>query len=107
MAGRVRSAATIALCLVLGSQSYGAERSREVAAQFRREHPCPSTGKARGACPGHVRDHIIRSATADRIRSPTCNGKRSRTRRLKTDGSALSARRNERLPAAMRERRSK
>jgi hypothetical protein len=34
------------------------KRSREVAAQFQREHPCPSTGKRWGACPGWVKDHI-------------------------------------------------
>lgn len=26
-------------------------------AEFRRNNPCPSTGKARGACPGHQVDH--------------------------------------------------
>jgi hypothetical protein len=41
------------------------ERSREVAAQFQHEHPCPSTGKRWGACPGWVRDHI----------DPLCNGR--------------------------------
>jgi hypothetical protein len=40
------------------------ERSREVAAQFQHEHPCPSTGKTRGVCPGYVKDHI----------NPLCNG---------------------------------
>ena len=25
---------------------------------FVKHHPCPSTGKARGACPGYVVDHI-------------------------------------------------
>ena len=40
------------------------ERSREVAAQFQHANPCPSTGKARGACPGYVKDHI----------NPLCNG---------------------------------
>lgn len=26
---------------------------------FRRTHPCPATGKVRGACPGYVVDHIL------------------------------------------------
>jgi hypothetical protein len=60
----VKFAATFALCLVLGSRSYGAERSREVAAEFQREHPCPSTGKRYGACPGWVKDYI----------DPLCSG---------------------------------
>lgn len=34
------------------------KRSREARAAFKREHPCPSTGKSRGACPGYVIDHI-------------------------------------------------
>ena len=33
-------------------------RSREVAREFQREHPCPSTGKTSGACPGYRKDHI-------------------------------------------------
>lgn len=28
-------------------------------AAFERDHPCPSTGEPRGACPGYVADHII------------------------------------------------
>jgi len=27
-------------------------------AAFRRSHPCPSTGKTRGACPGYEVDHV-------------------------------------------------
>ena len=27
--------------------------------QFQRRHPCPSTGKTHGPCPGWVRDHIV------------------------------------------------
>ena len=27
-------------------------------AAFVKQHPCPSTGKTRGACPGYVVDHI-------------------------------------------------
>ena len=33
-------------------------RSREVTREFQREHPCPSTGKTSGACPGYQKDHI-------------------------------------------------
>src|SRR5262249_16410631 len=33
------------------------ERSRAVAREFQREHPCPSTGRTTGACPGYWRDH--------------------------------------------------
>jgi hypothetical protein len=34
-------------------------RSREVAREFEWQHPCPSTGRANGACPGYVRDHVV------------------------------------------------
>jgi hypothetical protein len=33
-------------------------RSREVTRELQREHPCPSTGKTSGACPGYRKDHI-------------------------------------------------
>jgi hypothetical protein len=33
-------------------------RSREVTREFQREHPCPSTGKTSGGCPGYRKDHI-------------------------------------------------
>jgi hypothetical protein len=33
-------------------------RSEHVKREFRKSHPCPSTGKTAGACPGYVIDHI-------------------------------------------------
>ena len=33
-------------------------RSSAVKREFQREHPCPSTGKTTGACPGYRKDHI-------------------------------------------------
>ena len=33
-------------------------RSQEAKNDFKRAHPCPSTGKSSGACPGYVIDHI-------------------------------------------------
>ena len=35
------------------------KRSQQLLAEFKRLHPCPSTGKARGACPGWAIDHVI------------------------------------------------
>src|SRR5438552_19165428 len=32
-------------------------RSEKAKDEFRKSHPCPSTGKAHGACPGYVIDH--------------------------------------------------
>lgn len=34
------------------------KRSAEAKDAFKRQHPCPSTGKRSGACPGYVIDHI-------------------------------------------------
>lgn len=33
-------------------------RSAAAVAEFKRENPCPATGKPRGACPGWQIDHI-------------------------------------------------
>jgi hypothetical protein len=52
----------IALCAVICclslSVSAGERRSRTVARDFQREHPCPSTRLTTGACPGYTKDHI-------------------------------------------------
>lgn len=34
------------------------KRSPEAKSEFKPSHPCPSTGKSSGACPGYVIDHI-------------------------------------------------
>jgi len=34
-------------------------RSPQAKSEFRRAHPCPSTGKPSGACPGYVIDHRV------------------------------------------------
>ncbi len=43
-----------------GRDSHGRIK-RSVAAKdtFKREHPCPSTGRASGPCPAYVIDHVI------------------------------------------------
>ena len=35
------------------------KRDMHQRAAFMKMHPCPSTGKARGACPGYVVDHVV------------------------------------------------
>ena len=35
------------------------ERSTASKDAFKHRHPCPSTGKATGSCPGYVIDHVI------------------------------------------------
>ena len=34
-------------------------RSETAKHSFERSHPCPATGKASGACPGYVVDHVV------------------------------------------------
>ena len=33
-------------------------RSATAKAEFKRQQPCPATGRSKGACPGYVIDHI-------------------------------------------------
>jgi hypothetical protein len=33
-------------------------RSQTAKNQFKKQHPCPSTGKSSGVCPGYVIDHV-------------------------------------------------
>lgn len=35
------------------------KRSAAAKDQFKKSHPCPSTGKSKGACPGYVIDHVV------------------------------------------------
>lgn len=42
-----------------GRDSHGRiKRSAAAKDAFKRSHPCPSTGKSTGACPGYVVDHV-------------------------------------------------
>jgi hypothetical protein len=48
--------------LILGIFLLGAAhvpRDRKQVAAFKRNHPCPSTNKSYGACPGYIVDHKI------------------------------------------------
>jgi hypothetical protein len=57
---RLLGAAVLALSLALsGAADAKTARSRETTREFQHEHPCPSTGKPTGACPGYVKDHVI------------------------------------------------
>jgi hypothetical protein len=35
------------------------ERSAKAKDDFKKSHPCPSTGKTSGSCPGYVIDHVV------------------------------------------------
>lgn len=47
------------LLAALLASAHAADRSRAVRGEFQRKNPCPSTGAARGACPGWQADHRI------------------------------------------------
>lgn len=49
----------LALLLAVAVAFPAEARDRAQRAEFVREHPCPATGKTRGACPGWVVDHIV------------------------------------------------
>ena len=51
------AACTCIACL--DAASADEHRSRTVAREFQREHPCPSTGLATGPCPSYWKDHIV------------------------------------------------
>jgi hypothetical protein len=56
-----RAGLIIALAIAIttpGPLSAKENRSRAVTPEFQREHPCPSTGRATGACPGYRKDHV-------------------------------------------------
>ena len=35
------------------------KRSAQAKHEFKKQQPCPSTGKSSGACPGYVVDHVV------------------------------------------------
>jgi hypothetical protein len=81
----VAVACVVALVPSLGlAKTY---RSLEVKHEFQRQHPCQSTGRPTGACPGTSKITSCRSPAADPTRSPTCNGRPVPLRRRKIAGS--------------------
>lgn len=48
---------TIFLAALLTLPAAAIERSQAEVRAFRADHPCPATGRVRGACPGHQVDH--------------------------------------------------
>src|SRR5689334_4897128 len=54
----VLAAVMFAVFGIFWASAFAAERSAKAKQEFRNTHPCPSTGKKRGACPGYVVDHV-------------------------------------------------
>jgi hypothetical protein len=56
------SRVVILTCSVALAPSFASAReyrSLEVKHEFQRQHPCPSTGRTTGACPGYIKDHVV------------------------------------------------
>jgi hypothetical protein len=49
----------LAALLLIGVADAATLRSSSAKAEFKREHPCPTTGARSGACGGYVIDHIV------------------------------------------------
>ncbi len=48
----------IVLALVASPADARQHRSAKAKTEFKQLHPCPSTGKPKGRCPGYIIDHI-------------------------------------------------
>lgn len=60
LASATRAVPGVLLALGLVVSGADAEaRDRDVPKRFQQAHPCPSTGKSSGACPGWQRDHVV------------------------------------------------
>jgi hypothetical protein len=50
----------MAVCVALPvSASAKQPRSGSAKREFQVTHPCPATGRTRGACPGYTKDHVV------------------------------------------------
>ena len=56
-------------------------------ARFEKSHPCPSTGRTSGACPGYVVDHVrpLKRGGADRPENMQWQTKEDAKRKDKTE----------------------
>lgn len=56
----LRLSAIAVLALSISSPAFAKiHRSSSAKAEFKRQQPCPSTGRPRGACPGYIIDHVV------------------------------------------------
>ena len=74
----------------------GQPRSATEVRAFRAEHPCPVTGRARGACPGWEVDHIIALCAGGPDKRTNMHWLRKEDHRFKTLVDVRECRRNAR-----------
>src|SRR5436190_24370364 len=58
MAARAVALVVAITSFALSAATNASERDPHQRALFMKKHPCPANGKTRGACPGHVVDHM-------------------------------------------------
>jgi hypothetical protein len=60
-ASRILLLLTLLLAAAMISNPAEAEyrRSQKAKVAFKRENPCPATGRDKGSCPGYIIDHIV------------------------------------------------
>lgn len=49
----------VSALLFYGTSEAKLPRSTSAKNEFKRQTPCPATGKPRGPCPGYVVDHVV------------------------------------------------
>ena len=47
------------LAMALAQTAFAGPRSYAAKAEFKRQNPCPETGRPRGKCPGWEVDHVV------------------------------------------------
>ncbi len=62
-------------------------RSQKAKSDFKKQHPCPGTGKPSGACPGYVIDHVkpLKRGGADKPRNMQWQTKRAAKEKDRTE----------------------
>lgn len=53
------AASAPSICHLTRDEKGKIQRSKDSVHSFRKDHPCPATGKTSGACPGWVVDHLL------------------------------------------------
>lgn len=79
-----------ALAVLIAIPVAAQARDRNQVYAFRKNHPCPATGKRTGACPGYVVDHVV----------PLCLGGPDKPSNMQWQTTAASMAKDKREKAA-------
>lgn len=67
------------------------KRSAKAEDTFKKSHPCTSTGKGSGPCPGYVVDDVVPLKRGGRMTRATCSGRQSTPRKRRIAGNVEMA----------------